>query len=114
MDLAREDELLDFSWINGSARRARTLPDDAGAVAEAWRAMGDTRRSALDKVRRRVSKLLVETKAQQMPTPGSREAAAPAAIYAYYDGRKPRFEALAQIVAERAIAPHLAPTCPVG
>ncbi len=105
MDLAREGELLDFSWINARRDETRTLPDTLAQSPWAWRAWVTHGAVALDKVRRRVSKLLVETKAQQMPTPGSKEAALLQAVYAYYDGRKARFEALAQVVAERAIAP---------
>ena len=81
--------MLRISWITRSVWKKWVHP---GAVA-------------LDRVRRRVSKLLVEPKDQQMPAAGTREAAMLAAIYHYYEGKKHRFEALAQRVAERVISP---------
>lgn len=114
MDLAREGELLDFSWVNARRDATRTLPETLSQSPWAWRAWVTHGAVALDKVRRRVSKLLVESKAQQMPAPGSKEVALLQGVYAYYDGRKARFEALAQVVAERAIAPASAQYIPGG
>ena len=69
----------------------------------AWRHWVEHGAVALDRIRRRVSKLLVEGRQSQMPVPGSKEARILEEIYRFYDGRKARFEALAQVVAERVI-----------
>jgi hypothetical protein len=105
MDLAPEHELLDYRWIND--RRDPTLGTDAtlARAPKAWKDWVAHGATALERVRRRVSKLLVEPRQQQLPAPGTREAALLAQIYGYYEGRKHRFEALAQTVAERVIDP---------
>ena len=105
MSLAAEHEQLDYEWITD--RRQTTLPLDKTLLhaPKAWKEWVHSGAVALDRVRRRVSKLLVEPKHQQVPIAGSREAGVLAAIYGYYDGKNHRFEALAQKVAERVISP---------
>ena len=105
MDLAREHELLDFTWINQRRNVAFSGPETVAAAPWSWNEWVSGGAAAADRVRRRVSKLLVETRSQQVPVPGSKEAIILQAIYEYYDGKKARFEALAQAVAERVIAP---------
>lgn len=105
MSLAHEHELLDFTWINTRRDGARTCHETLMEAPAAWRDWVAHGGTSLDRVRRRVSKLLVETRTQQMPPPGSREASLLQTIYDYFDGRKARFEALAQVVAERVISP---------
>jgi hypothetical protein len=114
MDLAREGEVLDFSWINARRDGTRSLPDTLPQSPWAWREWVTRGALVLDKVRRRVSKLLIESKGQQLPAPGSREVALLQQVYQYYDGRKARFEALAQVVAERVIAPESGRYLPGG
>lgn len=105
MSLASEHELFDFSWITARRNTALTAAQAASHAPEAWREWTKHGGVALDRVRRRVSKLLVEAKALQLPLPGTKEETLLHAIYSYYDGRKARFEALAQLIAERVITP---------
>ena len=105
MDLSREAEVLDFSWINVRRSSAHGVDAALAHAPWAWNEWVVHGAVALDRVRRRVSKLLVEGREQQIPPAGSKESTLLEAIYGYYDGRKARFEALAQVVAERVIAP---------
>ena len=105
MDISREHELLDLTWINARRTAHLTVAQTLGHAPWSWREWVSHGSVALDRVRRRVSKLLVEGRAQQLPAAGSSEARLLQAIYAYYDGKKARFEALAQVIAERIIAP---------
>lgn len=105
MSLAAEAEVFDWRWVN--ARRDPSA--DTAACLEiapaAWRDWVAHGHAAIDRVRRRVSKLSIEAKADQLPEPGSATRQILDEIYRYYDGRKARFEALAAVVAERTIAP---------
>jgi hypothetical protein len=104
VSLAEEGEEFDWSWIN--RRRDPEVDIDtclSGAPA-AWRRWVEYGPESLDLVRRRVSKLQVVKPRDQLPLPGSREEKALRRIYAFYADRpKARFEALAEIVAERVI-----------
>ena len=66
--------------------------------------MGGQGGGAVDRARRRVASLRTTPKQDQCPEPGSREEQTLQAVYAYYDGNKSRFEALAAVVAQRVIA----------
>jgi hypothetical protein len=113
-DLSQEHELLDLAWI--SARRESSVQDkEALALAPTtWRKWVNGGSSTLEVVRRRVSKLHVESRPQQLPIPGSPEESVLKGIYDYYDDRKARFEALAQVVAERIITPKVGSYTPGG
>jgi hypothetical protein len=103
MSLSAEHELLDYRWVSDRRDRALTTADTLTRAPRAWKDWVAHGATALERVRRRVSKLLVEPKAHQLPAPGTKEDGLLAGIYAYYEGKKHRFEALAQIVAERVI-----------
>jgi hypothetical protein len=103
MDLAAEAELLHFGWINARRDSTKTVDETTAIAPAAWRDWVRNGAVAADRVRRRVSKLLVENRQQQMPLPGSKEARLLEDIYDFYAGRNARFEALAQVVAERVI-----------
>ncbi|UUY05734.1 restriction endonuclease [Svornostia abyssi] len=112
--LASEHEQLDYRWITDRRDAAKPLGSTLRYAPKAWKEWVDSGAVALDRVRRRVSKLLVEPKDQQMPAAGTREATVLAAVYDYYDGKKHRFEALAQRVAERVISPAAGSYVPGG
>ena len=114
MDLAAAAEVLDFKWINARRDPALTVAETTALAPAAWTDWVSHGAVAIDRVRRRVSKLLVETRQQQMPAPGSKEAAVLQGVYEFYDGRKARFEALAQVVAERVIGPAAGHYLPGG
>jgi hypothetical protein len=103
VSLAPENERFQWDWIN--ARRGSEADDAVLAYGPAawqdWVANGDV---ALPRVRRRVATLLTTPPALQRPLAGSREDRTLKEVYAYYERRKHRFEALAEIIAERVIA----------
>jgi hypothetical protein len=105
MDLAAEAELLDFAWITARRDPSRSLNETTAMAPAAWRDWVAHGAVALDRVRRRVSKLLVESRDQQLPDAATKEAQILQGVYQFYEGRKARFEALAQVVAERVVRP---------
>lgn len=103
MSMAAEGEEFDWSWIN---RRRDPAADEASCfelAPRAWKEWIAGGEPAQEKVRRRVSKLLVKSKEDQLPDPGSASARTLKGIYTYYQGRNARFEALAAKVAERVV-----------
>jgi hypothetical protein len=102
ISLAAEAEHFSWDWING--RRSGLSDEAALALAPAswrdWVAQGE---QALPRVRRRVASLLTKSPKEQRPPEGSREAKTLREVYEYYEGRKHRFEALAELVAERVV-----------
>lgn len=105
MTVVAEHEQVDYRWITDRRDATRPIAGTLRYAPKAWKEWVHSGAASLDRVRRRVSKLLVESKDQQMPAAGTREATILATIYSYYDGKKHRFEALAQRVAERVISP---------
>ena len=101
--LKAEDEEFDWGWI--SARRDKTLSlKQTNALAPAsWQQWVKDGARSLEKCRRRVSKLVTLSTAEQQPAKASKEYSTLRDIYSYYDGRKARFEALAAIVTEHVI-----------
>jgi hypothetical protein len=103
LSAADEAETFDHDWI--TARRDPTLPVTA-TVGRAPAAYLDWVRHghlALSRVRRRVSKLQIESRDAQLPAPGGPDATLLQRIYDHYSRDRHRFEGLAQLVAERVI-----------
>jgi Restriction endonuclease AspBHI N-terminal/Restriction endonuclease len=103
MSMKQEGEEFNWSWIN--QRRDPTATDSSclALAPNSWREWTEGGQASEEKVRRRVSKLLVESKQDQLPTPGSTADRTLKDIYKYYSGRNARFEALAARVAERVV-----------
>jgi hypothetical protein len=105
MSMKDEHECFDWEWINSRREASASDADCLAGAPQAWKdwvSLGD---AAIPRVRRRVSKLLVESSQQQLPATGSAAAKALKDVYAYYDGNNAHFEALASIIAERVISP---------
>jgi len=103
LNLAPENELFDWGWV--TARRDGQISDEEAlrGAPEAWRTWVEGGSATIARLRRRVSRLLVVPREKQRPTPGSREAAVLNQIYRFYDGKKSRFEGLAEFVAARIL-----------
>ncbi|MCP3893331.1 MAG: restriction endonuclease, partial [Bacteroides sp.] len=69
--------------------------ETAAIAPESWKTWGKGGPKALEKSRRRVSRLFTMSSVEQKPAEGSIESNALNAIYNFYSGRKARFEALA-------------------
>ena len=106
MDVAREAETVDWRWINSRRDPQRELADTLEHAPHSWKRWLAAGVSVTDVVRRRVSRLLVEPKASQLPRPGTPEERILDRIYDFFrQGKRHRFEALAQTVARRVISP---------
>ncbi|WP_426041691.1 restriction endonuclease [Brevundimonas sp. TWP2-3-4b1] len=99
-----EHELFDWGWIN--ARRDSLVETSAtlAAAPAAWRNWIAAGPSSIPRNRRHSSKLRVIKPRDQMPEPGSRNEKILQEVYAYYDGRKDRFEGLAYAIARRLLS----------
>lgn len=110
VSLAAENEVFDWGWIN--ARRDPIEDEVSLALAPAaWKDWVTHGAVALPRVRRRVATLLTSPASAQRPRSGSREERTLHEIYSYYEKKRHRFEALAEIVAERVIGGSGTPYC---
>jgi hypothetical protein len=103
LSLAAEDELLDWAWINRRRDPSASATDCLKLAPQAWRDWVEGGEQAIPRVRRWVARLRTVKPAAQLPPAGSREAAALGQVLAFYEGRKHRFEALAELAAERVL-----------
>jgi hypothetical protein len=103
LSLAAEDERLDWAWINRRRDPSISTGDCLELAPRAWREWVKDGDAALSRVRRSVHRLRTVGRAAQVPPPGSREEAALREVLEFYRRRKPRFEALAEVVAERVL-----------
>lgn len=103
LDIAREDESVDWAWIN--SRRNPSLSDQATLrlAPWSWRTWVKEGDTALPKIRRQVARNRVLSSREQLPDPSSPEHRVLESIYRSFDGRKATFEALASMVAGRVI-----------
>jgi hypothetical protein len=105
-DVSAEAETVDWRWLNDRRDPARPLAATLKHAPSAWIRWIHKGVSAADVVRRRVSRLLIESRTEQLPQPGTSEARILERIYEFFkQGRQHRFEALAQAIAQRVIAP---------
>lgn len=100
LSMADENEVFDWRWVNS----LRAQEPAVIRPPKAWREYVAHGPSALPRLRRRVAKLRVIKADAQLPTAGTVEHRVLASIYAYYQGRNHRFEALAYEVAKRLLA----------
>ncbi len=103
LDLSREQEDFDWSWVSARRDPALTIEQTERLAPTSWRSWGAEGAGALPRVRRHVTKLMTTPVIDQRPPAGSREATALRQIYAFYDGRKHRFEILAARVVGRIL-----------
>jgi hypothetical protein len=102
-DMSREFEEFSWEWV--SARRNPDL-DLVGTLLyapQSWRRWVKEGQQAVNKCRRKVSKLSITDVKEQVPAKGSPEERVLRVIYNFYENRKVRFEALAALVAQRIL-----------
>ena len=103
LKLDKEHEIFDWQWIDN---RRNTELNHKGALAcspESWRSWINAGVNSLDKNRRRVSRLNIESTNNQRTVIGTESHAILERVYKYYSDKKHRFEGLAEIIAERVI-----------
>lgn len=103
--LVEESEIFDWSWITSRRDASLEIDDTLRLAPKSWKLWVSEGTSAIDKCRRRVSKLQVTRPDEQKPEPGSAEDRVLREVYTFYDNRKARFEALAASVASHIIDP---------
>ncbi len=99
--LAAENEEFNWNWINDRRDNILKIDQTLGFAPVSWKEWIRQGNNVLEKNRRRVSKLLTVTKAEQIPLSGSREEKILKEIYKYYQNKKARFEGLAASVATK-------------
>ena len=99
IDLADNDDMLDWRWIDHRRDPAITSADALKLAPASWRRWVRDGRMALPRIRRRVLSSRVITADEQRPAPGSSQRALLEQIYSHFDGKKHEFEQLAATVA---------------
>ncbi|HEV3321929.1 MAG TPA: restriction endonuclease [Solirubrobacteraceae bacterium] len=103
LDLAAENEVFPWSWINLRRDPAATIDQTLAAAPRAWRDWIAGGSPTAERLRRRVARRFVHSRADQLPPDGSPDAHILAAIYEAFEGRKVEFEGFAAWVAERVL-----------
>jgi hypothetical protein len=103
LDLAAENEIFPWSWINLRRNPVATLPQTLAAAPLAWKRWISGGVAVAEQVRRRVARRSTRSRLDQLPARGSREDAVLASVYEAFDGRKVEFEGVAAWIAERIL-----------
>jgi Restriction endonuclease AspBHI N-terminal/Restriction endonuclease len=96
--LAMDKEEFDWQWINDRRNPELSRQQAAKRAPKSWIDWMTNGNKVLEKCRRRVSKLLVISKNEQIPVKGSSEDKLLNQVYSYYHNRKHLFEGLASEV----------------
>ena len=96
--LTAEHEEFDWKWINDRRDKNLSLKQTSVHAPESWKDWMRNGAKAMERSRRRVSKLMIFSKAEQMPQAGSRVDKTVKAIYQFYSSKKAQFEGLAAAV----------------
>jgi hypothetical protein len=101
LDLSREDELLDWSWIN--ARADLGGPAAVPHAPQAWRRWVVDGDRILPKIQRRVAAFSSRRKDTQLPPRDSVEYKILTQVYERFEKRKHAFESLASLIVGRIL-----------
>lgn len=103
LKLDMEHEVFDWNWIDNRRNPELTTEESLLNSPESWRSWIKGGVNSLEKLRRRVSKLNIESTNNQRAVIGTETHAVLERIYKYYSGKNHRFEGLAEVMAERVI-----------
>ncbi len=106
LNLAKENELFDWSWINARRDKNISLDEADRRAPESWKNWTREGRQALPRLSRNVAKLLVLPSEEQIPAPRSKEEGVLKDIFKFYSKSsviRQRFEYLAAVVTEHVI-----------
>lgn len=101
--IAEEHETFSWNWINARRDKRLSIEQTLAQAPASWRDWIKNGPKALEKNRRRVSKLLTVGKQEQIPAAGSREAKLLEEVYQYYTAKKASFEGLAAAVTAKIL-----------
>jgi hypothetical protein len=107
LNMQAEHEVFDWDWIQSRRDTSLTLEESNQRGPTSWRKWIVSGANSLDTLRRRVSKLTIESPQNQRPTEGTELFDVLQAIYSYYAGKKHKFEALAEVISERVVGNDL-------
>lgn len=99
LDLARENDTLDWGWINARRDPSVTTSEALQLAPSSWSRWVET--GSIGPLRRSVVTRGVVTETMQRPKADSEEYQVLHSIYLHYQGRQHRFEALAEFVIEQ-------------
>lgn len=107
-DLSQESETFDWRWITSRRESSKPVSESLKLAPASWQKWVKGGEAVLGSCRRRVSKVLVTTRAEQVPKSGSRTEQCLLKIYDYFshESKKHHFEALAERVAAFVIDPE--------
>jgi hypothetical protein len=100
LDLAADNEELNWEWINSRRNPAVSLEDSLKLAPVSWQKWVTSGPASVSRLRRNVITRSVVTEKMQKPPKGSPEESILWTIYNYYGTKKHRFEALAEFVAQ--------------
>lgn len=100
LDLASENESLNWDWINARRNSAITAEESLKFAPLSWRKWVENGPAAVLGLRRNVVTKSVVSEKMQRPRVGSSEDQILNSIYNYYYSKKHRFEALAEFVSQ--------------
>lgn len=103
LKLDLEHEIFDWSWIDNRRDPELTSEGSLCNSPSSWRNWIKEGVNSLEKLRRRVSKLNIESTNNQRVVMGTEIHAVLERIYKYYADKKHRFEGLAEVIAEKVI-----------
>lgn len=101
--MALESEEFSWDWVTARRTPSESLCDTMKAAPAAWQVWLREGPSAVEKCRRRVSRLQTVSTVDQQPPRGSDTERVLNEVYSFYEGKKHRFENLASIVAASVI-----------
>ena len=107
LSMQREHEIFEWNWIRCRRDTSLTLEESNRRGPSSWQKWIAGGANSLEALRRRVSKLSIESAENQKPMPGTTQYDVLQQIYSYYSNKKHKFEALAEVVAERVIGRDL-------
>jgi hypothetical protein len=101
--LAIENEIFSWDWI--SLRRDPNTSDKEclEKAPRSWKMWVHKGARVLESCKRRVFKLLIYSKQEQIPVKGSKEEKALKDVYSFYSDKRSRFESFAALIAARII-----------
>lgn len=102
--LSTERENFDWEWINIRREALSSLEETLRYAPTAWRFFIKEGSKAVERNRRRISKLFTAKPIEQIPKQGMAAHRTLLEIYHYYASKKARFEALAVFVTQSVIA----------
>lgn len=94
---------FDFRWLDDRRDPGLTAAQALRLAPEAWQRWVRSGRVALPRIRRRVLSSRVQSRADQLPAPGSTDEAILTKVYRAFDANKHAFEWLASRVAEQVL-----------